>query len=93
MKEPHIMEIDAEELMCRIREELARHENLVTRQPQQNIMQVSIHLPPAINPEDSRSLLDKFLWKYGHKYARLIKKIPVLKKVVEKYYWRQSDYY
>lgn len=93
MKESHIREIDAEELMCRIREELARHENLVAGQPQQNIIQVSIHLPPVVNPEDSRSMLDNFLWKYGHKYASLIKKIPVLKKIAEKYYWRQSDYY
>ena len=35
-----------------------------------------------------KSHIDGFLWKYGTRYAKIIKKIPVLKNIAEKHYWR-----
>ena len=37
---------------------------------------------------DTRSTAGSLLWKYGLQYAKIIKKIPVLRNIAEKFYWR-----
>jgi hypothetical protein len=32
--------------------------------------------------------LDEFLWNFGNRYAKLIKKIPVIYPIAMKHYWR-----
>lgn len=91
MKDSNIREIGVEELMSKIKEELGEHGSLIRQQPQQNIIWVSVQLPPIVNSEDSKSRVGKFLWEYGHRYAKSIKKVPILKKIAEKYYWHHSD--
>ena len=35
-----------------------------------------------------RPVIEGILWKYGMRYASFVKKIPVIKELAEKYYWK-----
>ena len=38
--------------------------------------------------QSDRGVIKRILWKYGTKYAAVIKRIPVVNKFAEKYYWK-----
>ncbi|KJR41389.1 hypothetical protein MCHI_002713 [Candidatus Magnetoovum chiemensis] len=35
---------------------------------------------------------DRILWRYGTRFACIIKKMPIIKQIAQKYYIRTSDY-
>ena len=47
--------------------------------------------PAAVHEanENARSSPDDLLWKYGMRYATVIKKIPILNRIADKYFWRR----
>lgn len=69
-------EITTEKIKERIRENLRK-----AKQP--------LEIKSSKKTGDStKSRIDSFLWKYGTRYAKIIKKVPVLKNIAEKHYWR-----
>lgn len=89
--ESNAREISIEEIMQRIREEAARRKRA-------NLSE-EISMDKSVGPEVSETAtitnettantrIDRFLWKYGTRYAKMINKIPVLKNISEKQYLR-----
>ena len=82
-------EIPIEEIMQKIKEEATKKKNL---KPQEEVTQnISIehHFPettPIIKATTENTQVDKFLWKYGTRYAKIINKIPLLKSIAKKQY-------
>ena len=91
-------EITAEKILQRIGEELERREMLsrdrglqddsgIDPENQENNL---FFENPVPKKQSNRGTATNFLWKYGIRHARLIKKVPVLKAVAEKFYWKLS---
>ena len=84
-------EIHVEEIMEKIKEEVARRKNL---KPQEEVPQnISItrkfsETPSLTKATTENIRVDRFLWKYGTRYAKIISKIPFLKRMAQKQYLR-----
>ena len=82
-------EIPIEEIMQKIKEEATKRKSL---KPQEEVTQnISIehHFPettPIIKATTENTQADRFLWKYGNRYAKIINKIPILKNIAKKQY-------
>lgn len=79
--------IVVDELMSRIGEEVVRRKTLSPLEIMHDVEQ-----PPAdpiIFQKPSRDATDtkSSLWKFGLKHAKLIKKIPVIRHIAEKFFW------
>jgi hypothetical protein len=80
-------DVNIEEIMKKIKEEVAHRKRLsgfqtgkeAEAEPLQEAIKAS---PPA--PQG-------FLWKFGTKYASLIKRIPIVRQIAEKWYWRMAE--
>lgn len=102
MIDPLDKEINVDEIMEKIREELRRRGKL----PIQEVSFSQETLPPIEPPlsqalsmingvpkktSDGKKLIDRFLWKYGRKYKKIIKGTPFLKKIAQKEHQRLAQ--
>ena len=84
-------EMTIEEIMQRIRQEAARRKraNLSEEILRDRSVTPEISETAAItNETTANTRIDRFLWKYGMRYAKIVNKIPVLKIIAEKQYLR-----
>ncbi len=77
-------EIMIEKIKSRIKENLhnAKEENLTKG------FNVSTETAKPVLASKSDKSLNSVLWKYGTKYSRVIKSIPILNIIAERYYWK-----
>jgi hypothetical protein len=95
MKGEKLPRISAEKILKRIEGEIGKQKSLhreegdndlLPRNPEEGIQaNNSTSLPP-----EQRGPVSRLLWKYGTRYAALIKKVPVLSGMAEYVYWRLS---
>ena len=84
-------EIPIEEIMQKIKGEATKRKSL---KPQEELLQnISIppnfsEIPPTIKTTAENTRADRFLWKYGTRYAKIINKIPLLKNIAKKQYMK-----
>lgn len=84
-------EMTTEEIMQRIRQEAVRRKraNLSEEIPRDRSVTPEISKTTTITNETAANTrIDRFLWKYGMRYAKIVNKIPVLKIIAEKQYLR-----
>jgi len=89
MIDPLDKEINIDEIMERIREEVKRRKKL----PAQETFQETEQLPPnpiiiKDNHNAKKNSYDHFLWKYGRRYKKIIKAVPILKNIAKKQHSR-----
>ena len=82
MSGPPNTEIDVDEIMQRIREEVKKR-----KLPKPEIFQdpepvTSKPSPTQDNP--SKKSFDDFLWKYGRRYKKIVKAVPILKDIAKR---------
>ena len=91
-------QITVEKIKARIRESLSAEPGLPAIQTQKPSLDL-VSPPIGSSAQEGqrmafKELINSHLWKYGTKYARVIKQIPVLKSMAQKQYYRLSfDYY
>ena len=73
--------------MQRIREEVEKRKRLSHRETDQKSWLTTAE-PFLTEGYNTKRILDEILWKYGRKYSRIIKKIPILRKIAEQEYFR-----
>lgn len=87
-------EISAEEIRERIRENLKRgrpgtgNSRTEVVPPKREDEAAAVPPTPVPAREDGKDNIDSLLWRYGTRYAKVIKKIPFLRDVAERYYWK-----
>jgi SAM-dependent methyltransferase len=79
-----------DEIMQKIREEAARRKKILHKETDQGTIQTPSSLS-SIEIYKPRSSFDNFLWKYGTRYAKTIKKFPILKTIAEKQHSRLTS--
>lgn len=78
-------EPDLDEIMQKIREEVAKRKVLSQREKSSGHFE-----KPSVGTKGG-SVISKILLAFGTRNAAFIKKIPVIRNVAEKYYWRLSN--
>lgn len=87
MIEPPNTEINIDEIMRRIKEEVERRRKLSGQETYQEAKQL-ISKSSTIGDNTIKKSFDHFLWKYGRRYKRLIKTVPILKDIAKKQHSR-----
>jgi O-antigen chain-terminating methyltransferase len=87
MIEPQIPEINIDEIMRRIKEEVERRKKLSGKETHHEAEQ-SISKSSPIEENTIKNPFDHFLWKYGRRYKKIIKKVPTLKDIAKKQHLR-----
>ncbi len=87
MKDLLNTETDVDEIMRRIREEVERRKKVSEPEtyPEQERL---ISTPQTIAEKPIKKSLDQFLWKYGKRYGKIVKKIPLLSDIARKHHPR-----
>jgi SAM-dependent methyltransferase len=80
-------EINIEEIMRKIKEEVERRKKLSQEQTYQQ-GEESVSKSSTIEDNPSKKSFDHLLWKYGRRYKKIIKKIPVLEYIAKKQHLR-----
>ncbi len=96
MKDNGFPVVSVDEIMRKIEEEIAKKRSLprdaTPRRSVNSVLQGrGVQSKYLLSPEQSeRGLVRGVLWKYGMRYARVIKKVPGLNRIAEYYFWRLS---
>jgi hypothetical protein len=96
MKDNGFPAISVDEIMKKIGEEIAKKRSLphvgTPRSGVNSVLQGrGVQSKYLLSPEQSeRGFVRGVLWKYGTRYAGVIKKVPGLNRIAEDYYWRLS---
>jgi hypothetical protein len=96
MKDNGFPAISVDEIMKKIEEEIAKKRSLphvgTPRSGVNSVLQGrGVQSKYLLSPEQSeRGFVRGVLWKYGTRYAGVIKKVPGLNRIAEDYYWRLS---
>jgi hypothetical protein len=96
MKDNGFPVISVDEIMKKIEEEIAKKRGLphvgTPRSGVNSVLQGrGVQSKYLLSPEQSeRGFVRGVLWKYGTRYAGVIKKVPGLNRIAEYYYWRLS---
>lgn len=97
MIEPLDKEINVDEIMERIREEVRRRKGFPKAEaynegePLPSEPQPVLPMPVPLQPPQEISkgnFFEQFLWKYGRKYKKIIKKFPILNLIAQKQHQR-----
>jgi SAM-dependent methyltransferase len=87
MRKSDIPKISVNDIMERIRREVEGRKKPSPKETPQEVLHLASH-PSSAETDQPGLSLDDFLWKYGTKYAKMINKIPILKNIAKKQYWR-----
>jgi hypothetical protein len=96
MKDHGFPVISVDEIMKKIEEEISKKRGLPHDGTPRSGVNSVLHVRGEqskylLSPEQSeRGVVRGVLWKYGTRYARMIKKVPGLNRIAEYYYWRLS---
>ena len=93
--------ISLEEVMREVRKAVRERESIAGSSASQGETRTEIQNPEracmsgdsAFTGQSGRGVIREILWKYGTKYAAFIKKVPVIKNLAERYYWKLSGKY
>jgi len=86
-------DITLEKIKSRIRENLKRVNDQYPNKKFDISNKTNESIPytvitPTVKAHSTKKNWDALLWKYGIKYAKIIKTIPILRGIAEKYYWK-----
>jgi SAM-dependent methyltransferase len=87
MIDPPNTEIDVDEIMRRIKEEVERRK-ASSAQGTDLEPEPLISISPTTKDRPFLKVFDRFLWKYGGNYKRIVKTVPILKDIAKKQHSR-----
>jgi len=87
MIEPQNQEKNIDEIMRRIKEEVERRKKLSGKETHHEAEQ-SISKSSPIEENTIKNPFDHFLWKYGRRYKKIVKTVPILKDIARKQHSR-----